>query len=105
MADDRCIDNYNIAAGTKIMAFGCHGAGGNQFIAFTKIGLLMTMSEDFCIGVSSAVDTTALHPVVVDRSEADEKQQWRYDSKVRNAHFTGEKMEFISITDKVCYAL
>lgn len=82
MADGRCIDTYDISIERKVIVFGCHKSGGNQFIALRKDGLMMTSNQDFCIGVTNR-NSTVPAAMVVECSENDKSQRWKYAVEVR----------------------
>lgn len=81
MADDKCLDNHDIETGRKILTYDCHNMGGNQFVAFTQSGLIVTFNENLCIGISN--DGSAVpSAVIVECSDTDKTQRWRYDNEV-----------------------
>lgn len=89
MADGRCIDTYDTSNARKVIVFGCHETGGNQFIALREDGLMMTSNQDFCIGVTNR-NSTVPAVVVVKCSENDESQRWKYAVEVRETRLEME---------------
>lgn len=57
--------------------FGCHKLGGNQFFAYAKSSQIIT-AEELCVGVSD--DKTTV--ILVECSEQDSAQLWKYDENV-----------------------
>lgn len=76
------MDSVNTQAGTHPIVFGCHESGGNQFIAFTKSGLIITSEENICFGVYKEA-SSVLTPILVECSESDHSQRWQYNTEVR----------------------
>lgn len=89
MASYSCMDTYTNEIGMQLIVYGCHKAGGNQFIEFTKSGMLITSNENLCVGVSEKNSnmftpvSTVLTPVLMECSESDQSQRWRYSAEVR----------------------
>lgn len=69
------MDIYTQNVHEKLIIIGCHGYGGNQFFAFAKSGQIFT-SEQLCMGISNEM------VILVDCSEDDTSQLWRYDNEV-----------------------
>lgn len=70
-----CLDIYTTALFGKIILYSCHGQGGNQFLAFSKSGQIVT-SEDLCIGISHT------SVILVLCNEEDKKQLWDFNAEV-----------------------
>lgn len=81
MADDRCVDNYDIQSGSKVITYGCHN-GKNQFFGFLKNGWIMTDNHDLCIGVPSGNSTAPSGVIIVECSAIDKAQLWQYTDEV-----------------------
>lgn len=82
IGNDRCMDSINTNVGTKPIVYGCHQMSGNQFVAFTRSGLLITSEENICFGVSKESSTTPSLQLV-ECYESDQSQRWRYNAEVR----------------------
>lgn len=69
-----CLDTYTGLNG-NLMLYECHGAGGNQFMAFEKSGHLLTINE-YCVGANDK------SVILVHCSESNKSQLWNYDNEV-----------------------
>lgn len=84
-----CLDIDSTALNGKLFLWSCHGSGGNQFFAFEKSGLIVTV-EEICVGVNSQKGV-----ILVRCSDIDKTQLWSYDEEVSptNNHQKCKKMK------------
>lgn len=78
VSNDKCLDIDSTALNGKLRLWPCHGYGGNQFFAFEKSGLIVTV-EEICVGVNAKKE------VILVRCEGDVDltKLWLYDKEVR----------------------
>lgn len=80
--DESCLDIYTAKLNSRLATFGCHQQGRNQFFGFVKNGQIVT-AEELCVGTPHIEMSSSSMPVVlVECSEHDLFQFWKYDSKV-----------------------
>lgn len=79
-----CLDIDSTALNGKLRLWPCHGSGGNQFFAFEKSGLIVTV-EEICVGVNAKKEVILVHC-----TDGDKTKLWSYDNKVgcANSFFT-----------------
>lgn len=80
MATNKCVDVYDDREGATINLSSCHHDGGNQFVAFSKMGLIITHDDKFCISVlkQNTTSIAALSECV----DGKKSQLWDYNATV-----------------------
>lgn len=80
MATTKCVDIYDETEGAPINLNKCHNDGGNQFVAFSKMGLIIAHNDKYCISVSkqNAVSIVTLSECVDEKKS----QIWHYNATV-----------------------
>lgn len=78
VATGTCLDIYTTALFGKLIVYGCHGSGGNQFFACATSGQIITV-EELCVGVARNKVTV----ILVSCSELDQSQLWDYNDQVK----------------------
>lgn len=71
-----CLDIDSTALYGKLRLWPCHGSGGNQFFAFEKSGLIVTV-EEICVGVNDKKEV-----ILVNCTGGEKSKLWDYDEKV-----------------------
>lgn len=75
-----CIDIDEHKEGEPIELYSCHNNGGNQFLAVTEKGLIITYEDKYCIGVKKQNSTTV--PTTVECADNNKSQLWKYNTEV-----------------------
>lgn len=73
---DMCLDIDSTALNGKLKVWPCHKLGGNQFFAFERNGLIVTV-EEICVGVNSEKEV-----ILVNCTDEDKTKLWDYDKEV-----------------------
>lgn len=73
---NRCLDAPRLKLMEKLIHYGCHGQGANQFFALSKNGQITTV-EGICVGIS---DDKSI--ILKKCLENDDFQLWSYDHEV-----------------------
>lgn len=76
MAQKGCLDIFTTALRGKLIVYGCHGSGGNQFFAYAKSGQIIT-TEDLCVGINDEKTV-----ILVQCSDGEESQLWDFYKNV-----------------------
>lgn len=76
MAQKGCLDTFTTNLRGKLILYGCHGIGGNQFFGFAKSGQIIT-SEDLCVGINNEKTVILVHC-----SDGDKSQLWDFYKNV-----------------------
>lgn len=80
MGTNKCIDTNDEKEGALINLYDCHNGGGNQFLAFSKMGLIITENDKYCISVLKQ-NTTSIATLseCVDEKKS---QLWHFNATV-----------------------